>query len=56
MLAASAAVLAVSRGVLDWRIDFVDKLWSAAIPRSYWEGTLYMLALLQVSGKFHRWY
>ena len=35
---------------------FVDKLWSAAIPTSYWDGTLYMLALLHVSGTFHLWY
>jgi len=35
---------------------FVDKLWSAAIPSSYWDGTLYMLALLHVSGTFHLWY
>jgi oligosaccharide reducing-end xylanase len=32
---------------------FVDKLWSAGVPRSYWDGTLYMLALLHVSGTFH---
>jgi oligosaccharide reducing-end xylanase len=36
---------------------FVDKLWSAAIPnRNYWDGVLYMLALLHVSGTFHLWY
>ena len=35
---------------------FVDKLWSAAIPTSYWDGTLYMLAMLHVSGTFHLWY
>jgi oligosaccharide reducing-end xylanase len=35
---------------------FVDKLWSAAIPTSYWDGTLYTLALLHVSGTFHLWY
>jgi len=35
---------------------FADKLWSAAIPSSYWDGTLYMLALLHVSGTFHLWY
>jgi len=35
---------------------FVDRLWSAAIPSSYWDGTLYMLALLHVSGTFHLWY
>jgi oligosaccharide reducing-end xylanase len=35
---------------------FADKLWSASIPNSYWDGTLYMLALLHVSGTFHLWY
>jgi oligosaccharide reducing-end xylanase len=35
---------------------FVDKIWSAGIPTSYWDGTLYMLALLHVSGTFHLWY
>jgi oligosaccharide reducing-end xylanase len=36
---------------------FVDKLWSTAIPnRDYWNGVLYMLALLHVSGTFHLWY
>jgi oligosaccharide reducing-end xylanase len=35
---------------------FVDKLWSAGVPRSYWDGTLYMLALLHVSGTFHLYY
>ena len=35
---------------------FVDRLWSAQIPRSYWDGTLYMLALLHVSGTFRLWY
>jgi oligosaccharide reducing-end xylanase len=35
---------------------FVDKLWSAGVPRGYWDGTLYMLALLHVSGAFHLWY
>ena len=35
---------------------FVDKIWSAGIPSSYWDGTLYMLALLHVSGTFHLWY
>jgi len=35
---------------------FVDKLWSAAVPRGYWDGTLSMLALLHVSGAFHLWY
>jgi len=36
---------------------FVDKLWSAAVPnRDYWNGVLYMLALLHVSGTFHLWY
>jgi oligosaccharide reducing-end xylanase len=35
---------------------FVDKIWSASIPSGYWDGTLYMLALLHVSGTFHLWY
>ena len=38
---------------------FVDKLWSAAIPTGtyrYYDGTLYMLALLHVSGTFKLWY
>ena len=35
---------------------FVDKIWSAGVPRSYWDGTLYMLALLHVSGTFHLYY
>jgi len=34
----------------------VDKLWSAAIPTSYWDGTLYMLGMLHVSGTFKLWY
>jgi oligosaccharide reducing-end xylanase len=33
---------------------FVDKLWSASVPsHDYWNGVLYMLALLHVSGSFH---
>jgi oligosaccharide reducing-end xylanase len=36
---------------------FVDKLWSASVPNhDYWNGVLYMLALLHVSGTFHLWY
>jgi oligosaccharide reducing-end xylanase len=38
---------------------FVDKLWSVAIPTGnyrYYDGTLYMLGLLHVSGMFHLWY
>jgi len=38
---------------------FVDKLWSAAIPTGqyrYYDGTLYLLALLHVSGTFKLWY
>jgi oligosaccharide reducing-end xylanase len=35
---------------------FVDKIWSAGIPSSYWDGTLYMLALLHVSGNFRLYY
>jgi hypothetical protein len=35
---------------------FVDRIWSAGVPHSSWDGTLYMLALLHVSGKFQPWY
>jgi oligosaccharide reducing-end xylanase len=38
---------------------FVDQLWSAAIPSGtyrYYDGTLYMLALLHVSGTFRLWH
>ena len=36
---------------------FVDKIWSANVPNhDYWNGVLYMLALLHVSGTFHLWY
>jgi hypothetical protein len=36
---------------------FVDKIWSAGIPkRDYWNGVLYMLGLLHVSGNFKLWY
>jgi hypothetical protein len=36
---------------------FVDKLWSTAVPnRNYWDGVLYFLALLHVSGTFHLYY
>lgn len=36
---------------------FVDKLWSASIPsRDYWNGILYMLALVHVSGNFKLYY
>jgi oligosaccharide reducing-end xylanase len=38
---------------------FVQALWSAKIPTGqyrYYDGTLYMLALLHVSGTFHLWY
>ena len=35
---------------------FVDKLWSTGVPsRDYWNGVLYMLGMLHVSGKFHIW-
>lgn len=36
---------------------FVDKLWSTN-PRShdYWNGVLYMLAMVHVSGNFQLWY
>src|SRR4051812_45838683 len=33
---------------------FVDKLWSTAVPSgNYWDGVLYMLGMLHVSGNFH---
>ena len=36
---------------------FVDKLWSTGVPtRDYWDGVLYMLGMLHVSGNFHLWY
>src|SRR5580698_5767871 len=38
---------------------FVQKLWSVAIPTGqyrYYDGTLYTIALLHVSGAFHLWY
>jgi oligosaccharide reducing-end xylanase len=36
---------------------FVDKLWSASIPSgNYWDGVLYMLGMLHVSGTFKLWY
>ena len=36
---------------------FVDKIWTAPIPsHDYWNGVLYMLGLLHVSGQFHLYY
>jgi oligosaccharide reducing-end xylanase len=36
---------------------FVQKLWSQSIPsHDYWNGVLYMLGLLHVSGTFHLYY
>jgi oligosaccharide reducing-end xylanase len=36
---------------------FVDKIWSAGVPsRDYWNGVLYMLSLLHVSGNFKLYY
>jgi oligosaccharide reducing-end xylanase len=36
---------------------FVDKLWSTTVPkRDYWNGVLYMLAMVHVSGNFHLYY
>jgi len=35
---------------------FVDKLWSTGVPSSnYWDGVLYMLGMLHVSGNFRIW-
>jgi oligosaccharide reducing-end xylanase len=35
---------------------FVDKLWSTGVPSgNYWDGVLYMLGTLHVSGNFHIW-
>jgi oligosaccharide reducing-end xylanase len=36
--------------------SFVDKLWSTATPsHNYWDGVLYMLGMVHVSGNFHIW-
>ena len=36
--------------------SFVDTLWSTKTPsKDYWNGVLYMLALLHVSGTFKLW-
>jgi oligosaccharide reducing-end xylanase len=36
---------------------FVDKIWSTNPPnRDYWNGVLYMLGMLHVSGNFHLYY
>jgi hypothetical protein len=57
MLACNALLgfgLSASQGT-----PFVQKLWSAAIPTDtfrYYDGALYTLALLYVSGSFHLWY
>jgi oligosaccharide reducing-end xylanase len=48
---AVAALAATS----DKRVDFVEQLWNAEIPHGlyrYYDGMLYMLGLLQVSGNF----
>jgi oligosaccharide reducing-end xylanase len=35
---------------------FVDKLWSTGVPsHNYWDGVLYMLGMLHVSGNFRIW-
>ena len=35
---------------------FVDKLWSTGVPSAnYWDGVLYMLGMLHVSGNFRIW-
>jgi len=35
---------------------FVDKLWSTGVPSgNYWDGVLYMLGMLHVSGSFRIW-
>jgi len=35
---------------------FVDKLWSTGVPSgNYWDGVLYMLGMLHVSGNFRIW-
>lgn len=35
---------------------YVDKLWSTGVPsHNYWDGVLYMLGLLHVSGNFRIW-
>ena len=53
-LVAANAVAALAATV-DWRRDFVRALWEANVPRGryrYYDGMLYMLALLEVSGNF----
>lgn len=36
---------------------FVDKIWAASVPSgNYWDGVLYMLGMLHVSGTFKLWY
>ena len=35
---------------------FVDKLWSTSVPsHNYWDGVLYMLGMLHLSGNFRIW-
>ena len=35
---------------------FVDKIWSTGVPsRDYWDGVLYMLGMVHVSGNFRIW-
>ncbi len=49
----------VKGATVDWIrcvMNFVDRIYSAGIPTSYWDGTLYMLALLHVSATFHLYY
>jgi oligosaccharide reducing-end xylanase len=36
---------------------YVQDLWSASVPsKDYWNGTLYLLSMLHVSGTFQLWY
>jgi len=53
-LVAMNAVAALA-STSEWRKDFVEALWNARVPTGlyrYYDGMLYMLALLQVSGNF----
>jgi oligosaccharide reducing-end xylanase len=53
-LVATNAVACLA-STLEYRKDFVEELWNAPIPSGryrYYDGMLYMLALLQVSGNF----
>ncbi|HUI10370.1 MAG TPA: glycosyl hydrolase family 8 [Bacteroidota bacterium] len=53
LVAANAVAALAARGAS--RVEFVRALWEAPVPRGryrYYDGMLYMLGLLEVSGKF----